>query len=71
MSGKIENLLTRYEEDIRHHDCQLWETQLAHDPALVAVNDATKRKTRHKMELLDVDLVRGSTFPKSKTRYFH
>lgn len=68
MSGKIENLITRYEEDIKLHDCQQWEKQLEDDPTL-DINDATRRKTRRKMELLDVDLVRGSTFPKSKSRH--
>ena len=68
MSGQIENLITRYEEDIKLHDCQQWEKQLEEDPTL-DINDATRKKTRHKMELLDVDLVRGSTFPKSKTRH--
>ena len=68
MSGQIENLITRYEEDIKLHDCQQWERQLEEDPTL-DINDATRKKTRRKMELLDVDLVRGSTFPKSKTRH--
>ena len=67
MSGKIVSLITRYEEDIKLHDCQQWEKELE-DPIL-DISDATRRKTRRKMELLDVDLVRGSTFPKSKTRH--
>ena len=69
MSGQIENILTRYEEDINHHDCQQWEKQLSEDPSFAIINDVDKRKTRRKMELLDVDLVRGSTFPKSKQVY--
>ena len=68
MSGKIVSLITRYEEDIKLHDCQQWEKELEEDPIL-DISDATRRKTRRKMELLDVDLVRGSTFPKSKTRH--
>ena len=68
MSGKIVSLITRYEEDIKLHDCQQWEKELEDDPIL-DISDATRRKTRRKMELLDVDLVRGSTFPKSKTRH--
>ena len=69
MSGRIENILTRYEEDINLHDCQQWERQLSEDPTFAIINDVDKRKTRRKMELLDVDLVRGSTFPKSKQVY--
>ena len=69
MSGQIENILTRYEEDINLHDCQQWERQLSEDPTFSIINDVDKRKTRRKMELLDVDLVRGSTFPKSKQVY--
>ena len=68
MSGKFVSLITRYEEDIKLHDCQQWEKELEDDPIL-DISDATRRKTRRKMELLDVDLVRGSTFPKSKTRH--
>ena len=69
MSGQIENILTRYEEDINLHDCQQWERHLSEDPTFAIINDVDKRKTRRKMELLDVDLVRGSTFPKSKQVY--
>ena len=68
MSGKIVSLITRYEEDIKLRDCQQWEKELEDDPIL-DISDATRKKTRRKMELLDVDLVRGSTFPKSKTRH--
>ena len=71
MSGPIENILNKYEEDINQHDCQQWERQLSRDHSFVVVKDdeVIQRKTRRKMELLDVDLVRGSTFPKSKTRH--
>jgi len=69
MSGKIETILTRYEEDINNHDCQEWERHLSQDPSLKIINDISERKTRRKMELLDVDLVQGSAFPKSKTRH--
>lgn len=69
MPGKIENLLTRYEKGINNHDCQHWENHLLQDPAIELVNEISKRKTRRKTELLDVDLVRGSTFPKSKTEH--
>ena len=69
MSGKIENILTKYEEDINHHDCQQWDRPIFEDAAFNSIKETNKRKTRRKIELLDVDLVRGSTFPKSKTEH--
>ena len=69
MSGKIENILTKYEEDIKHHDCQQWERPIFDDAAFNSIKETNRRKTRRKIELLDVDLVRGSTFPKSKTEH--
>ena len=69
MSGQIENLITRYEEDISYHDCQEWESHLE-DVGVRKFNGlGDGKKTKVKTELIDVDLVRGSTFPKVKTRY--
>ena len=69
MSGQFENLITRYEEDINHHDCQQWESQIEEVGIEKLNSPSNGRKTKLKTELIDVDLVRGSTFPKSKTRY--
>lgn len=69
MSGQIKNILSRYEEDINQHDCEQWEKQLSEEPSLAIIDQVANRKTRRKMELLDVDLVRGSTFPKSKQKH--
>lgn len=69
MSGQIENLITRYEEDISYHDCQEWESQLEEVGIRKLNGLVNMKKTKLKTELIDVDLVRGSTFPKVKTRY--
>ena len=69
MSDQIENLITRYEDDISYHDCQEWENQLE-EVGIRKLNGLVDgKKTKVKTELIDVDLVRGSTFPKVKTRY--
>ena len=69
MSGRIENILTKYEEDINHHDCQQWDRPIFDEAVLNSIKETNRKKTRRKIELLDVDLVRGSTFPKSKTEH--
>jgi len=70
MSIQIENLILRYEEEISYHDCQEWESQLLEEVGTRKLNGLVNvKKTKLKTELIDVDLVRGSTFPKSKTRY--
>ena len=48
MSGKFVSLITRYEEDIKLHDCRQWEKEREDDPIL-DISDATRRKTRRKL----------------------
>jgi len=64
MDRHVTSLLSSYEEEISQIDSQQWEQDL---PTRISEIKCAK-KTRLKSEMIDVDLVRGSTFPKSKVR---
>jgi len=61
MDRYVRSIFTSYEEEITELDSQQWEQDL---PSTAGFQ--SDRRTRLKSEMIDVDLVRGSTFPKAK-----
>ena len=69
MTGKIDDLISWYEDEICSQDRQDWESDLYDSLAQRNLRQLQAKKTKLKTELSDVDLVRGSTFPKTKSRH--
>jgi len=67
MAAKIEDLISWYEDEICSADRQDWENE-AEECGVDNLAKHRAKKTKLKTELLDVDLVRGSTFPRTKSR---
>jgi len=67
MSKKIDDLISWYEDEICSQDRQDWENE-AEECGVDNLANHRAKKTKLKTELLDVDLVRGSTFPRTKSR---
>ncbi|KAH8253152.1 hypothetical protein KR032_003776, partial [Drosophila birchii] len=58
---------TRYQKKIGTYDKQEWE-KTVEQRILDGFNNVNLKNTKLKTELIDVDLVRGSTFPKAKPK---
>ncbi|XP_055078101.1 putative homeodomain transcription factor 1 isoform X2 [Periophthalmus magnuspinnatus] len=55
-----------YQEKIGAYDQQVWEKSLEQQPDLKGLHTKPKKNCHIKPDLIDVDLVRGSTFSKAK-----
>ncbi|KAL4218382.1 homeodomain transcription factor [Mactra antiquata] len=62
---KVQHTVAWYQQKIGSYDKQLWE-QSVEQKVLDGIQQAPRRVVRPKTELIDVDLVRGSTFTKAK-----
>ncbi|KAL5288610.1 PHTF1 family protein [Megaselia abdita] len=63
----LENLVIWYQKKIGSYDRQEWE-KTVEDRILEGFASITLKNARVKTEFIDVDLVRGSTFPKPKPK---
>ena len=61
-------LLRRYQKKIGSYDKQPWEKTLEEQKIIENALSFPLRSTKLKTDLIDVDLVRGSTFPKAKPK---
>lgn len=62
---KVHDTVAWYQKQIGSYDRQLWE-QSVESRVLQGIQYAPRRNVKLKTELIDVDLVRGSTFSKAK-----
>ncbi|XP_062620851.1 protein PHTF2-like isoform X2 [Saccostrea cucullata] len=62
---KVHDTVAWYQKQIGSYDKQLWE-QSVESRVLQGIQSAPRRNVKIKTELIDVDLVRGSTFSKAK-----
>jgi len=70
MSDTMDSLMCRYEQGISKHDCKDWETQLEREEIVRKLSGVPyEKRAKVSAELIDVDLVRGSTFPKPHARH--
>lgn len=58
----------RYQKKIGSYDKQQWEKTLEEQKIIESAISFPLRSTKLKTDLIDVDLVRGSTFPKAKPK---
>lgn len=58
----------RYQKKIGSYDKQQWEKTLEEQKIIESALSFPLRSTKLKTDLIDVDLVRGSTFPKAKPK---
>lgn len=58
----------RYQRKIGSYDKQQWEKTLEEQKLIESALSFPLRSTKLKTDLIDVDLVRGSTFPKAKPK---
>lgn len=61
-------LFNRYQKKISSYDKQQWEKTLEERKIIESTFNLPLRNTKLKTDLIDVDLVRGSTFPKAKPK---
>ncbi|XP_017069457.1 protein phtf [Drosophila eugracilis] len=64
---KLDEIVAWYEKKIGTYDKQEWE-KTVEQRILDGFNNVNLKNTKLKTELIDVDLVRGSTFPKAKPK---
>ncbi|XP_061178270.1 protein PHTF1-like isoform X1 [Saccostrea echinata] len=62
---RVHDTVAWYQKQIGSYDKQLWE-QSVESRVLQGIQSAPRRNVKIKTELIDVDLVRGSTFSKAK-----
>ncbi|XP_053382357.1 protein PHTF2-like [Mercenaria mercenaria] len=62
---RVQTTVAWYQQKIGSYDKQLWE-QSVEQKVIEGIQQAPRRVVRPKTELIDVDLVRGSTFTKAK-----
>ncbi|KAB7506660.1 hypothetical protein Anas_02212, partial [Armadillidium nasatum] len=63
----LENFLIWYQQRIGLYDKQSWETTVE-QRILRGLSYSPRKTAKQKTDLIDVDLVRGSTFPKAKPK---
>ncbi|CAD5125645.1 DgyrCDS13847 [Dimorphilus gyrociliatus] len=68
---RINSAIVWYQQQIGAYDKQLWERSVEQSviKSIQEIYNAPKRLTKVKSELIDVDLVRGSTFSKAKPQH--
>ncbi|XP_055919585.1 protein phtf [Eupeodes corollae] len=64
---KLDEVVTWYQKKIGTYDKQQWE-KTVEQKILDGLTSVTLKNARLKTEFIDVDLVRGSTFPKAKPK---
>ncbi|XP_043643113.1 protein phtf [Drosophila teissieri] len=64
---KLDEIVAWYQKRIGTYDKQEWE-KTVEQKILDGFNNVNLKNTKLKTELIDVDLVRGSTFPKAKPK---
>lgn len=64
----FDTLSCRYQKKIGSYDKQAWEKTLEDQKIIESALSFPLRSTKLKTDLIDVDLVRGSTFPKAKPK---
>ncbi|XP_050098557.1 protein phtf isoform X1 [Anopheles aquasalis] len=64
---RLDALVAWYQKKIGTYDKQQWEKTIE-QKILAGLNHLPLKNTKLKTELIDVDLVRGSTFPKAKSK---
>ncbi|XP_016958676.1 protein phtf [Drosophila biarmipes] len=64
---KLDEIVAWYQKKIGTYDKQEWE-KTVEQRILDGFNNVNLKNTKLKTELIDVDLVRGSTFPKAKPK---
>uniref|UniRef100_T1ITP0 PHTF1/2 N-terminal domain-containing protein n=1 Tax=Strigamia maritima TaxID=126957 RepID=T1ITP0_STRMM len=64
----LNSALIWYQRKIGTYDSQMWE-KTVEQRILRGLGNVPKKTARLKTELIDLDLVRGSTFPKAKPHY--
>ncbi|XP_019530966.3 protein phtf isoform X2 [Aedes albopictus] len=64
---RLDELVAWYQKKIGTYDKQQWEKTIE-QKILAGINHLPLKNTKLKTELIDVDLVRGSTFPKAKSK---
>uniref|UniRef100_A0A182WC36 PHTF1/2 N-terminal domain-containing protein n=1 Tax=Anopheles minimus TaxID=112268 RepID=A0A182WC36_9DIPT len=66
-SMRLDALVAWYQKKIGTYDKQQWEKTIE-QKILAGISHLPLKNTKLKTELIDVDLVRGSTFPKAKSK---
>lgn len=64
---RLDELVAWYQKKIGTYDKQQWEKTIE-QKILAGIDHLPLKNTKLKTELIDVDLVRGSTFPKAKSK---
>ncbi|EDS44932.1 conserved hypothetical protein [Culex quinquefasciatus] len=64
---RLDELVAWYQKKIGTYDKQQWEKTIE-QKILAGITHLPLKNTKLKTELIDVDLVRGSTFPKAKSK---
>uniref|UniRef100_A0A182PB82 PHTF1/2 N-terminal domain-containing protein n=1 Tax=Anopheles epiroticus TaxID=199890 RepID=A0A182PB82_9DIPT len=64
---RLDELVAWYQKKIGTYDKQQWEKTIE-QKILAGISHLPLKNTKLKTELIDVDLVRGSTFPKAKSK---
>ncbi|XP_058458624.1 protein phtf isoform X2 [Malaya genurostris] len=64
---RLDELVVWYQKKIGTYDKQQWEKTIE-QKILAGITHLPLKNTKLKTELIDVDLVRGSTFPKAKSK---
>ncbi|XP_055601747.1 protein phtf isoform X4 [Uranotaenia lowii] len=64
---RLDELVAWYQKKIGTYDKQQWEKTIE-QKILAGITHLQLKNTKLKTELIDVDLVRGSTFPKAKSK---
>lgn len=66
----MECLFARYQQKIGTYDKQLWETKIEQrEQRIYGLNHIQMRSAKPNTELIDLDLVRGSSFTKAKPQH--
>ncbi|CAH0553513.1 unnamed protein product [Brassicogethes aeneus] len=66
----IDHIFNRYQKTIAAYDKQAWETQIEQKEQLIfGLNHIHTRSTKPNNDLIDLDLVRGSSFTKAKPQH--
>ncbi|XP_048518401.1 protein phtf isoform X3 [Dendroctonus ponderosae] len=66
----METLLARYQQKIGTYDKQLWETRIEQrEHRIYGLNHIQMRSAKDNTDLIDLDLVRGSSFTKAKPQH--
>ncbi|KAL7048898.1 hypothetical protein ACKWTF_003521 [Chironomus riparius] len=65
---RLDDIVLRYQKKIGSYDKQKWERTLEEQKIIDSALSFPLRSTKLKTDFIDIDLVRGSTFPKLKPK---